>query len=254
MPQYTRQPQRNREMKRKRIWFSLAAVAAAMCLRRRQPHGDEGMWLFNNPPKQAAQGASTTSSPTRRVARAPAAVLRAVQQRRLGLVRLGRRPGDDQPPRRRRRPAEAQHRRTRTTWPAGFYAKTPAEEIKCVDLELNVLMSIEDVTERVNAAVKPGMTPADAETGPPRRDEHDREGVARQDRPAQRRGHALPGRAVPPLPLQEVHRRAAGLRPGAGHRLLRRRPGQLRVSRATTSTSASSASTRTTSRPRSSTS
>ena len=29
----------------------------------------------------------------------------------------------------------------------GFYAQTPAEEIKCVDLELDVLVSIEDVTE-----------------------------------------------------------------------------------------------------------
>jgi Peptidase S46 len=40
----------------------------------------------------------------------------------------------------------------------GFYAKTNAEEIKCADLELNVLMSIEDVTARVNDAVRPGMT------------------------------------------------------------------------------------------------
>lgn len=40
----------------------------------------------------------------------------------------------------------------------GFYAKTRTEEKKCVDLELNVLMSIEDVTARVNAAVKPEMT------------------------------------------------------------------------------------------------
>ncbi len=39
----------------------------------------------------------------------------------------------------------------------GFYAKTQAEEKKCVDLELNVLMSIEDVTARVNGAVKAGM-------------------------------------------------------------------------------------------------
>src|SRR5438552_493312 len=31
----------------------------------------------------------------------------------------------------------------------GFYAKTRADEIKCVDLELNVLMNIEDVTKRV---------------------------------------------------------------------------------------------------------
>src|SRR5437899_3139836 len=40
----------------------------------------------------------------------------------------------------------------------GFYAKTQAEEKKCVDLELNVLMSIEDVTARVNGAVKAGTT------------------------------------------------------------------------------------------------
>ncbi len=45
----------------------------------------------------------------------------------------------------------------------GFHARTNAEELKCVDMELNVLMSIEDVTERVNAAVKPGMSPAEAQ-------------------------------------------------------------------------------------------
>ncbi len=39
----------------------------------------------------------------------------------------------------------------------GFYAKTQPEEKKCVDLELNVLMSIEDVTARVSGAVKSGM-------------------------------------------------------------------------------------------------
>src|SRR6202030_1478483 len=40
----------------------------------------------------------------------------------------------------------------------GFYARTRAEEKKCVDLELNVLMSIEDATARVNSAVKSEMT------------------------------------------------------------------------------------------------
>jgi len=44
----------------------------------------------------------------------------------------------------------------------GFHAKTHAEEVKCVDLELNVLMSIEDVTPRVNAAVTPAMSTEDA--------------------------------------------------------------------------------------------
>ncbi|HSY49855.1 MAG TPA: S46 family peptidase [Thermoanaerobaculia bacterium] len=45
----------------------------------------------------------------------------------------------------------------------GYYAKTQADEVKCVDLELNVLQSIEDVTKRVNASVTPGMTTADAQ-------------------------------------------------------------------------------------------
>jgi hypothetical protein len=45
----------------------------------------------------------------------------------------------------------------------GFHAKTRAEEVKCVDLELNVLMGIEDVTQRVTAAVTPGMSSEDAQ-------------------------------------------------------------------------------------------
>ena len=44
----------------------------------------------------------------------------------------------------------------------GFVAKTRAEEIKAPSLELNQLISIEDVTTRVNAAVKEGATSAEA--------------------------------------------------------------------------------------------
>jgi hypothetical protein len=44
----------------------------------------------------------------------------------------------------------------------GFYAKTYAEEKRCLDLELNVLINTEDVTARVNAAVKPDATPEQA--------------------------------------------------------------------------------------------
>ena len=44
----------------------------------------------------------------------------------------------------------------------GFLAKTRAEEIKIPNLELNLLMSIEDVTSRVNGAVKAGATDAEA--------------------------------------------------------------------------------------------
>jgi hypothetical protein len=44
----------------------------------------------------------------------------------------------------------------------GFYAATRDKELRCPDLELNVLQSIEDVTARVNEAVKPEMAPAKA--------------------------------------------------------------------------------------------
>ena len=40
----------------------------------------------------------------------------------------------------------------------GFYARTEAEELKCPDLEINVLVAMQDVTARVRSAVKPGMT------------------------------------------------------------------------------------------------
>ncbi len=46
----------------------------------------------------------------------------------------------------------------------GFVARTRADEIKAPNLELNVLMNIEDVTDRVNGAVKSGMSTADANT------------------------------------------------------------------------------------------
>jgi len=44
----------------------------------------------------------------------------------------------------------------------GFYAKTRADEGKCPDLELNVLVGIEDVTAKVNAGVNAEMSTADA--------------------------------------------------------------------------------------------
>jgi hypothetical protein len=44
----------------------------------------------------------------------------------------------------------------------GFLARSREEELKCVALELNVLQAIEDVTEQVNAPVKPEMSAAEA--------------------------------------------------------------------------------------------
>src|SRR6185295_19684263 len=44
----------------------------------------------------------------------------------------------------------------------GFLARTRADELKAPDLELLVLDRIEDVTARINAAVKPGQSAGDA--------------------------------------------------------------------------------------------
>lgn len=44
----------------------------------------------------------------------------------------------------------------------GFLARTPNEELKCPDLELNVLQEIIDVTKDVQDAVKPDLKPAEA--------------------------------------------------------------------------------------------
>src|SRR5918992_1013246 len=44
----------------------------------------------------------------------------------------------------------------------GFVARTQADELKAPRLELNILESIEDVTDRVNTAVKEGMSAPEA--------------------------------------------------------------------------------------------
>jgi hypothetical protein len=44
----------------------------------------------------------------------------------------------------------------------GFYAKTHADEAKCPNLELNQLVGIEDVTDKINAGVKPEMSAPEA--------------------------------------------------------------------------------------------
>ena len=117
---------------------------------------DEGMWLFNAPPlKQLKEKYQFEPTPQ---------WLEHLQKASVrfnsggsgsfvsanGLVITNHHIGADC----LQKFGDAQHNYLRD----GFYAKTQAEEKKCVDLELNVLMSTEDVTARVNSAVKPGMT------------------------------------------------------------------------------------------------
>ena len=121
---------------------------------------DEGMWLFNAPPlKQLKEKYQFEPTPQ---------WLEHLQKASVrfnsggsgsfvsatGLVITNHHVGADA----LQKASSEQHNYLKD----GFYAKTNAEEIKCGDLELNVLMSIEDVTARVNAAVKSGISPAAA--------------------------------------------------------------------------------------------
>jgi hypothetical protein len=116
---------------------------------------DEGMWLFNAPPlKQLKEKHQFEPSPQ---------WLEHLQKASVrfnsggsgsfvspnGLVITNHHVGADT----LQKMGDAQHNYLRD----GFYAKTQADEMKSADLELNVLMSIEDVTARVNGAVNPAM-------------------------------------------------------------------------------------------------
>jgi len=135
--------------------LGLAVTGAALVAR-----ADDGMWLLNNPPL-AQLKERYGFEPT-------AAWLEHVQKSSVrfnnggsgsfasadGLVVTNHHVASDS--------IYKLSTKERDLLKQGFLAKTRAEELKCVDLELNVLMSIEDVTAKVNAAVKPEMSAAEA--------------------------------------------------------------------------------------------
>ncbi len=123
--------------------------------------GDEGMWLFNNPPKKILKekyGFQPDQAWFEHLQRASVRFNSGGSGSFVssnGLVLTNHHIGADA--------LQKLSTKEKNYLAEGFYAKTQDEEVKCVDLELNVLMSIEDVTERVNAAVPKHGTMADSE-------------------------------------------------------------------------------------------
>lgn len=123
-------------------------------------HGDEGMWLFNNPPLQQLKTKYNFSPDAKWLEHLQKSSVRFNSGgsgsfvSADGLVMTNHHVGADDL--QKLSTPEKNYLRD------GFHARTKAEEIKCKGLELNVLQSIQDVTAEVMAAVKPDMPPAEA--------------------------------------------------------------------------------------------
>lgn len=121
---------------------------------------DEGMWLLNDPPRKLLQEKYKFDLTDAWLERAQQASIRFNNGGSGsfvspdGLIVTNHHIGADS--------LQKLSPKGKDYYRDGFYARTRAEELKCPDLELNVLQSIEDVTARVNAAVKADMTPAQA--------------------------------------------------------------------------------------------
>src|SRR5437016_1266795 len=130
-------------------------VVAMFTLFTTSGHADEGMWLFNAPPRQQLKEKyqfdatppwldHVQKSSVRFNSGGSGSFVSAE-----GLVISNQHVGADA----LQKFGDKDHNYLRD----GFYARATAGEKRCLDLELNVLVSIEDVTTRVNAAVKPDL-------------------------------------------------------------------------------------------------
>jgi hypothetical protein len=139
-----------------RRFVSVLVLAAALAL---PIAADEGMWLFNKPPKDVLQkmyGFTVTPE--------------FMDHLRLASISFGGASGSFISPdglvltNHHVGQGALQNLSTkdRDLMKTGFYARTRAEEIKVPGMELRVLTGIEDVTDRILGAEKPGMTSAEA--------------------------------------------------------------------------------------------
>jgi len=126
-------------------------LAGLFCILTFAIHADEGMWLFNQPPRDLLRERykfDATDAWLDHLQKASARFNSGGSGSFVsadGLLISNHHVGADS--------LQKLSTKEKNYLHDGFYASTPAQELKCLDLEVNVLQSIEDVTSHVNAAV-----------------------------------------------------------------------------------------------------
>ena len=144
----------------KRSFLRILGVAVLAFMPALSLHGDEGMWLFNNPPLKQLQDKYKFTPNKEWLLHVQRSAVRFNSGgsgsfvSADGLVMTNHHVGADAI--QKLSSEKSDYLRD------GFMAKTRADELKCDDTELNVLESIEDVTARVNGAVKETMAAEEA--------------------------------------------------------------------------------------------
>ena len=146
------------------IGLTITAFLTAVCGAGFTPvaKADEGMWLFNRPPTKLLKekyGFAPTPEWMEHLQKSCVRFGRGGSASLVsptGLVMTNHHVGRGQ--------LQKLSTAERNLLETGFYAKTLEEELKCGDLEVNILWTIEDVTERVTSAVTPSMSSAEANT------------------------------------------------------------------------------------------
>ncbi len=138
---------------------SLAVLAAFLC--GGNVIADEGMWVFNNLPLKTLKekyGFSPSKPWIEHIQKSAVRFNSGGSGSFVspnGLVMTNHHVGADT--------LQKISTPERDYYKTGFHARTLDEEVRALDLELNVLVDIQDVTGQVNAEVKPGLSDADAE-------------------------------------------------------------------------------------------
>lgn len=137
--------------------FRIAGWIVASAL---SSHADEGMWLFTNPPMRQVQekyGFEITQEWLDHLQKASVRFGNGGSGSFVsaeGLILTNHHVGAGM--------VEKLSTAERDLLKEGFVAGSLEAELRCPDLELNVLVSVEDVTERVNAVITPDQTSEEA--------------------------------------------------------------------------------------------